>query len=253
MTLHRMLGSLAIAPLSVAVWIAAPAASGAEERAPSVTVTGAGQVSGAPDLAHVAAGVVAEAPRAADAVQQASAAMQKVIAALDKAGIDKKDVQTSRFDVSPVYADTPRTGRGTPQITGYRASNQVQVEVRGVDTAGRAAPGPLSQRVGGVLDALVAAGANDVGGVTFGIAEPAPLQDEARKKAIADARRKAELYAAATGATLGRVLAIDESGGAAPPMPVRYRMEAAAAAPVPIAPGELDLGVNVVVTWALAP
>jgi uncharacterized protein len=197
-------------------------------------------VSAAPDLAHVAAGVVAEAPRAADAVQQASAAMQKVLAALDKAGIDKKDVQTSRFDVSPLYADTPRTGRGTPQITGYRASNQVQVEVHGVD------------KVGGVLDALVAAGANDVGGVTFGIAEPAPLQDEARKKAIADARRKAELYAAATGSTLGRVLDIDESGGAAPPMPVRYRMEAAAAA-VPIAPGELDLGVNVVVTWALTP
>jgi uncharacterized protein YggE len=238
---HRTSALLAIAALSIAASIAAPAASVAEERTPSVTVTGSGQVSAAPDLARVAAGVVAEAPRATDAVQQASAAMQKVLAALDKAGIDKKDVQTSRFDVSPLYADASKSPRGTPQITGYRASNQVQVEVHGVE------------KVGGVLDALVTAGANDVGGVTFGIAEPAPLEDEARKKAVADARRKAELYAAATGATLGRVLSIDESGAApGPPFPIRYRMEAAAA-PVPVAPGELDLAVNVVVTWALAP
>jgi uncharacterized protein YggE len=234
-----MRASLAIVLLAIATSLAAPAAR-AQERTPSVTVTGFGRVSAPPDLAHVAAGVVAESARATDAVQQASAAMQKVLAALDKAGIDKKDVQTSHFDVSPIFADTSRMPHGTPQITGYRASNQVQVEVRGVD------------KVGGVLDALVAAGANDVGGVTFGIADRAPLEDEARKKAVADARRKAELFAAATGATLGHVLSIEESGGGAPPIPVRYRMEAAAA-PTPVAPGELDLDVNVVVTWALAP
>ena len=232
----RLSASLAVIALAIAASIAASA----EERTPSVTVTGSGRVSAPPDLAHVAAGVVAESARAADAVAQANAAMQKVLGALDKAGIDKKDVQTSRFDVSPVYADTSRMPHGTPQITGYRASNQVAVEVHGVD------------KVGGVLDALVAAGANDVGGVAFGIAERAPLEDEARKKAVADARRKAELYAAATGATVGRVLSIEEGGGGAPPIPVRYRMEAAAA-PTPVAPGELDLDVNVVVTWALAP
>jgi uncharacterized protein YggE len=234
---RRVLGSLALA----ASLVAAPLAGRAEERPPSVTVTGSGKVSAPPDLAQISAGVVAEAPHAADAVKQATAAMEKVVAALDKAGIEKKNVQTSRFDVSPVYSDAPTRTRGTPEITGYRASNQVQVEVHGVD------------KVGGVLDALVAAGANEIGGVSFAIADPAPFEDEARKHAIADARRKAELYAAATGTTLGRILSVDESGGGPAPFPVRYaRMEAAQAAP-PIAPGELDLVVQVVVTWAFAP
>lgn len=225
--------------LALAAIALAPAASGAEERPPSITVTGSGRVSAAPDVAHVSAGVVSEAPRAADAMRQTSAAMQKVLAALDAAGIERKRVQTSRFDVSPVYADTPGRMRGTPEIAGYRASNTLRVEVRGVDG------------VGSVLDALVAAGANEIGGVSFSIAEPAALEDEARKKAVADARRKAELYAQATGVTLGRVLWVDESGGSGPG-PVAYaRMEAAAAAP--IAPGELDLAVSVVVTWSLAP
>jgi uncharacterized protein YggE len=124
-------------------------------------------------------------------------------------------------------------------IRGYRATNQVQVEVVGVD------------KVGGVLDALVAAGANELGGITFGIAEPTPLLDEARRKAVADARRKAELYAAAANVTLGRVTHVDETGGGGPP-PVPYaRMEAMAA--TPIAAGELDLTASVTVTFAIAP
>lgn len=217
----------------------ATTAARAEERIPAVTVAGSGRVTAAPDRAHVTAGVVSEAPRAADAVRQTNAAMQKVIAALDAAGIERKHVQTVRFDVSPVYSNEAMHSGGPPKITGYRAGNQVQVEVRGVE------------RVGDVLDALVAAGANEIGGVSFGIAEPAALEDEARKKAVADARRKAELYAQATGATLGRVLAIDEGGGA--PIPVRYaRMEAMDAA-APIAPGEIELGVTVSITWSLAP
>lgn len=223
---------------ALALGALAPVAARAEERPPSVTVTGTGEVSAPPDAARIAAGVVSEAPRAADAVRQTNAAMQKVLAALDAAGVDRKHVQTSRFDVSPVYADTPGRMRGTPEIAAYRASNQVQVELRDIE------------KVGATLDALVGAGANEIGGIAFAIADPKPLQDEARKKAVADARRKAELYAQATGTALGRVLAIDESGGG--PVPIRYaRMEAAAAAP--IAPGELDLAVNVVVTWSLAP
>jgi len=233
--MHRSIPWLAIAALAIA-----PLAARAEERPPSVTVTGTGSVSAAPDRAQIQAGVTSEAPRAADAVAATSAAMQKVLAALDAAGIDRKQVQTSRFDVSPVYADMTPEMRGMPAIRGYRASNQVSVEVRDID------------KVGGVLDALVGAGANEIGGISFSIADPKPLEDQARKQAVADARRKAELYAAATGTTIGRVLAIDESGGGGGPYPVRYaRMEAAAAAP--IAPGELDLAVNVTVTWSLAP
>jgi uncharacterized protein YggE len=233
--MHRSIPCLLIAAFALA-----PCAASAEERPPFVTVTGTGSVSAAPDRAQIQAGVVTEAPRAAEAVAATSAAMQKVLAALDAAGIDRKQVQTSRFDVSPVYADmTPET-RGMPAIRGYRASNQVQVEVRDI------------AKIGGVLDALVGAGANEIGGISFSIADSKPLEDQARKQAVADARRKAELYAAATATTLGRVLAIDESGGGPSPFPARHaRMEAAAAPP--IAPGELDLAVTVTVTWSLAP
>ena len=222
--------------------LAAPARAAADEPAPAIAVTGTGRVHAAPDLARVSAGVVTEAARASDAVAANSAAMQKVMAALDAAGIEKKYVQTSRFDVSPVYADTPGGMRRAPEIAGYRAANQVSVEVRGVE------------RVGAVLDALVGAGANELGGVSFEIAEPAPLLDEARKKAFADARRKAELYAREAGVALGRVQRVDETGGGPGPIPVAYaRMEADMAAAPPVAPGQLELAVTVAVTWSLAP
>jgi uncharacterized protein YggE len=216
---------------------AAPAV--AEDAPPSITVMGTGQVSAPPDEAKIGVGVVTEAPRAADAVKANATAMQKVFAALDAAGIDRKHVQTSRFDVSPVYADGDPQRRTPPAITGYRAANQVQIEVLGVD------------KVGTVLDALVGAGANELGGISFDIAEPAPLLDDARRKAIADAHRKAELYAKEAGVALGRVLRIDEAGRGGPPVPVAYaRMEAAAS---PIAAGELDLSASVTVTYAIAP
>jgi uncharacterized protein YggE len=218
----------------------APGLAAAEDQVPSIAVTGSGRVRAAPDMARVSAGVVSEAPRAADAVRDNNAAMQKVTAALAAAGIEKKHVQTSQFDVSPVYADAPGRMHGTPEITGYRASHQLAVQVHGVD------------RVGAVLDALVGAGANQLGGVSFEIAEPAPLLDEARKKAFADARRKAELYAREAGVALGRVLRVDETGGR-PPIPVAFGRMEAAAAPPPVAPGELELGAEATVVWSLAP
>lgn len=220
-----------------ALLAAAPAL--ANDDVPSITVTGTGQVAAAPDKAEISAGVVTEAPRATDAVKTNAAAMQKVLAALDAAGIDRKHVQTSRFDVSPVYADGDPQRRLPPVITGYRAANQVSVTVLG------------TEKVGTVLDALVAAGANELGGISFGIAEPAPLLDGARRNAIADARRKAELYATAAGVQLGRVLHVDETGGGGSPVPVAYaRMEAAAS---PIAAGQLELSASVTVTFAIAP
>ena len=225
--------------LAFAALLAAAPAAANDDGPPAITVTGTGQVSAPPDQASISAGVVTEAPRAADAVKANAAAMQKVLAALDAAGIERKHVQTSRFDVSPVYAGGDPQRRAPPAITGYRAANQVQVEVLGVE------------KVGTVLDALVGAGANELGGISFGIAEPAPLLDEARRKAMADARRKAELYAREAGVALGRVIRIGEAGGGGPPVPVAYaRMEAAA---TPIAAGQLDLSASVTVSYAIAP
>lgn len=232
----RPRASLPIAALAALAALAAAPARAADP--PSIRVTGTGEAIAAPDTAQLSAGVTSEAATAADAVRANGAAMARVLGALETAGIPKQQVQTSGFSVFPVFAD--RTDpRARPQIVGYRVSNQVSVRVAGVE------------KVGGVLDQLVAAGANEVGGVSFSVGEPAPLLDEARRRALADARRTAEVYAAAAGVRLGRLLSIEEAGPGGPsPMP-RARMEAAAA--VPIAPGQVELSIVVVATYAIEP
>ncbi len=217
--------------------------AGTEARAadaPSLVVTGTGLVSSAPDTGHVSAGAVSEAATAADAVRQNNTTMQRVFDALQEAEIAKQDVRTEHFSVQPVYADATGMPRTRPRITGYRVANQVTVRVRDLE------------RIGAVLDALVGAGANEIGGIEFTIGDPAPLLDEARKRALADARRKAELYAASAGVRLGSLLELVEGGGSGPgPMPRMARMAAAEA--VPIASGELDLSVTVQVRYAIQP
>jgi len=231
---HRTLFALAA---SVALAAAAAGAEGPPPP-PSLSLTGSGSVQAAPDTGRISAGVVTEGRGAAEAVKANSAAMQRVLDALDKAGIPRKDVQTQGFSLSPVYAERPKRTE-VPEIVGYRAENTVGVSVRGVE------------KVGGVLDQLVAAGANQLGGIAFSVGEPAPLLDEARRKAVADARRKAEVYAAAAGVKLGRVLRIEEEGGLRPEPYLPYARQAAAA--VPVAPGQVELAVSVAVSWALEP
>ncbi len=206
----------------------------------SIAISGTGEVAAAPDTGHLSAGVVSEAATAGDAVRANNTAMQRVLAALDTAGIAKKDVRTERFQVHPVYAETMAAPRTNPRITGYRVSNQVTVRVRDLE------------KVGAVLDELVGAGANEIGGISFSIGDPVPLLDEARKRALADARRKAELYAASAGVGLGRLLELSEDAGGMPgPMPRMARMSAAES--VPIAAGELELSVTVRARYAIEP
>jgi uncharacterized protein YggE len=207
---------------------------------PSILVVGTGDVAAVPDTGHLSAGVVSEAESAGEAVRANSVAMQRVLDALDAAGIAKRDVRTDRFQVHPVYADEMMASRGRPRITGYRVSNQVSVRVRDLE------------KVGSVLDELIGAGANEMGGISFSVGEPAPLLDEARKRAVADARRKAELYAASAGVRLGRLLELAEDGGGGPgPMPRMARMSADES--VPIAAGELELSVTVRARYAIEP
>lgn len=223
-----------LSALAIAALAALPARA---QETPSIRVTGTGEVAAPPDTGYLTAGVSTEASTAGDAVRSNGAAMERVLAALGAAGIEKKDIQTSGFSVHPVYADA-REPRGRPQITGYGVTNQVSVRVRGVE------------KVGSVLDQLVAAGANEVGGVSFSVGTPEPLLDEARKRALADARRKAELYAASAGLRLGRLLSLEEGGPAMPgPMPRMARMEAS----VPIESGEVALAISVVATYAIEP
>ena len=153
-----------------------------------------------PDLALVDGGVTSEAKTAREASDANNTAMGKVLLALKGAGIDEKDVQTSRLSLQPQSAPN-RTGPSA--ITGYRASNRVTIRVRDVT------------KVASVIDTLVGAGANEIGGINFMVSQASKLLDEAREKAVADARRKAEIYAKAAGVTLGAPLSISEEGCAA--------------------------------------
>jgi uncharacterized protein YggE len=199
-----------------------------------ISVTGEATVSVPPDLAQIDGGVTSEAKTAREATDANNAAMGKVLLALKGAGIDEKDFQTSRLSLQPQSAPN-RTGPAA--IVGYRASNRVTIRLRDV------------AKVASVIDTLVAAGANDIGGINFMVSQASKLLDEAREQAIADARRKAEIYAKAAGVTLGAPLSISEEGNAAP-VPYR-RVAAGMAAPAPVAQGEETLAVTVSVSWAI--
>ncbi len=163
--------------------------------------------------------------------------MNKVLQALKGAGIEERDIQTSRLSLQPQYAQN-RTGPSP--VTGYRASNRVTVRVRDV------------AKVTNVIDVLVGAGANDIGGINFTVSQASKHLDEAREKAVADARRKAEIYARAAGVTLGEPLSISEETGAPAPL-FRGKMAAPMAAGAPVAQGEEALSVTVNVSWAIKP
>ncbi|WP_199763369.1 SIMPL domain-containing protein [Bradyrhizobium guangdongense] len=201
----------------------------------AVTVSGEATISAAPDLAHIDAGVANDAKTAKEASDANNAAMGKVLLALKGAGIAEKDYQTSRLSLQPQYGQNKSSGASP--VVGFRASNRVTVKIRDVT------------KVAGVIDALVNAGANDIGNISFEVTQASKLLDDAREQAVADARRKAEVYAKATGVTLGAPLSISEGGA---PVPLfKARMAAPMAAPAAVAPGEETLSVTVNVSWAI--
>jgi uncharacterized protein YggE len=203
---------------------------------PSITVTGSATESTRPDTAEVIAGVVTQAVTAAQALAQNSAAMQRVLAALRAAGIAERDIQTTGLSVIP-RRPPPRPDAPLPDIAGYEVSNEVRVKVR--DLA----------RLGRVLDEMVAQSANSLRGIRFSIADPAPLLDRARAAAVADARRRAQVYAAAAGVRVGRVLDMRELFTRSF-VPVSGLMRTAAAE-VPVAPGEESVEASVTITFAI--
>jgi uncharacterized protein YggE len=199
-----------------------------------ISVIGEAQISVAPDQAQIDGGVTSEAKTAREASDINNAAMGKVLLALKGAGIEEKDYQTSRLSLQPQYP--PNRPAGSP-ITGYRASNHVTIRLRDVT------------KVASVIDVLVAAGANEIGGINFVVSQASKVLDDARERAIADARRKAEIYAKAAGVALGEPLGISEESGPAPMF--RGKMAAPMAAAAPVAQGEETLSVSVNVSWAI--
>ena len=227
---HRT--ALAAAALAAAL-LTAPALAQVIPPA-AISVTGEATVSVPPDLAEIDGGVTSEAKTAREASEANNAAMGKVLQALKGAGIEEKDVQTARLSLQPQSAPNRS---GPSAIAGYRASNRVTVRVRDVT------------KVANVIDTLVGAGANEIGGINFVVSQASKLLDEARERAVADARRKAEIYARAAGVTLGAPLSIAEEANSAP-VPYR-RMAAGMAVSAPVAQGEETLAVTVSVSWAI--
>lgn len=211
----------------------------ADDHTPAtITVTGEGTVTAAPDLATVSLGVTTQGATAAEAMAANSSALAAVLERVKAAGVEDRDIQTSTLNLNPNWTSTD--GTSAPTITGYVATNLLQVRVR--DLA----------KLGPVLDAAVSDGANTLNGVTFGLQEPDPAMDAARTDAVKAARARAELLTGAAGVSLGRIVSISESGGYAPPMPM-YRMEAALdAAPVPVEGGEVGVTAAVTITWEIA-
>jgi uncharacterized protein YggE len=228
---------LALAILT-ATWLATPAHAQTVPP-PAISVTGEATVSVAPDMAQIDGGVTSDAKTARAASEANNAAMGKVLLALKGAGIDEKDYQTSRLSLQPQFAANYNPSDRASGIVSFRASNRVTVKVHDVT------------KVANVIDMLVGAGANEIGGINFTVTQASKVLDEAREKAIADARRKAEIYARAAGVTLGDPISISEEGASVPAF--RGKMAAPMAASTPVAPGEETLSVTVGMTWAIKP
>ena len=204
---------------------------------PMITVSGEASISVAPDQAEIEAGVTSDAKTAREASEANNAAMGKLLLALKAANIDEKDIQTSRLSLQPQYA--PNRSGPSP-VAGYQANNRVTVRLHDV------------LKVASTIDILVGAGATNIGGIGFSVSNASKLLDDARGQAVADARRKAEIYAKAAGVTLGAPLDISEQG-APGPMPFRKMAVGMAVSPTPVAQGEETLQVAVSVSWAIKP
>ena len=195
---------LALAPLALLA-TTLPAWAG------TISIAGRGEVQAAPDMAVITSGVTSQGATAREALDANTAAMTELLDELKASGIEARDIQTTGFSVNPsyVYSDE-RDSNGyslPPKVTGYQVSNTVTVVVRDLEDLGT------------ILDRSVTVGANTVNGVTFSVADPTELYNEARQKAFADARAKAELYAETAGTTLGDLEAIRESQGFDGPQP----------------------------------
>lgn len=234
---RRVIAGLAFAFVALAA--AGPVAA---EQAPSpatITLQGRGEVSAVPDMAVITTRVVSVGKTASETLDQNTATMTKVIADIKGSGVADKDIQTSGFSIYPRYDHRDDRNGRPPAIIGYEVSNGVTVQVR--DLA----------KLGTILETVVTSGVNSVDGIRFAVSETDELLDEARKGAVLDARKKAELYTQAAGVKLGRILSISEAGVSAP-RPQAVRFEAAmASAPVPIQAGETELQASVTITWEL--
>lgn len=226
--------------LAAIVAAATAATTAAAQQAPApatLNLSATSEVQATPNIASIGAGVVTQAAEAQAALSANSEKMTRVVAALKKAGIADRDIQTTGLNLQPQFRFEQNQA---PILTGFQASNRVQVTLRDVKGAGK------------VIDTLVKEGANQIDGPDFRVSAPEPLLDKARADAVAKARARAELYAQAAGLRVVRITAISEGFEQRPPVPMA-RMVAAEAAASPVAPGEVGLAATVSMAFELAP
>ncbi len=237
--------SLAIAGLAASV---SDAQTEEKSAVPSLSVVGHGKVTAVPDVADINLGVVTQARTAKDALRGNSEAMASLLKVLKGRGVAAKDVETTQIRVSPVYNQpAPMHPPGedfVPKVVGYRVANTVDVTARDVS------------KLGEMLDAVVEAGVNQVNGIAFRVDNCEQLLDEARRRAMSDAKRKAELLAGEAGVVLGPARQIVEAGSG-PPRPTYFAAPTLAAmsprsAPA-VAPGEQELAVSIQISYAIMP
>jgi len=210
-------------------------------RISSLDVSATGDVSTAPDRATVSAGVVTEGKTAREAMMANATKMNSVFEELIAAGIEEKNIQTSQLSLQPRYNYQDRQ---TPTIDGYEARNNVSAKSEDI------------QSVGAMLDALVKAGVNNIGGIEFSVDNPDEALSSAREMAIKKAKVKAQGMAEAAGVKLGPLLNMSESNAGNPPRPMmqaRYASDSLESAPTPIAGGEQSLRVTVNLSYAIEP
>ena len=202
-----------------------------------IEVTGEGSVNVTPDFARITLGVTTAGPEATDAMAANAKAANALITLIKSEGVAPVDIQTSGVSISPTFAQQS-SGARTPAITGYTVSNTVNVIVRDIP------------RLGALLDKAASAGANTIYGIGFGEDDPGALLDKARPLAVADAKRKAEIYATAGGAKIGRLMTLSEEGS---PRPIAFARASsmAAAPPTPIEPGQDKLTVTITARFEL--
>lgn len=210
----------------------------------TLTVTGQGEVEAPPDRAVVRMGAVVQAPQAAAAQKAVSQVMLQALDKVQAAGITKEAVRTVDLSLTPVYQHSkPEQEAAEPRIVGYRASNSIEVKIDDL------------QRIGQVIDAAVAAGANQVQSIDFQLRDDTAAQRKALARAAENARIKAESLAGAMGAQLGPVISAVESGSILPQP--RFRMGRAAlaeaSAETPIQPGELQIRATATIQYRLIP
>lgn len=227
---------------AAAMIFAAPALAEERTLTPTLTASAEGSVDVTPDIVNVTLGVVSNGKTANEALDANRKDMNAAIEAIRKAGVADKDIGTSGFNVSPIYAPRPDNQPDAPaKVIGYEVSNQVTVTIRDLKASGT------------ILDQVVASGANQVNGISFDVSDPAASGDAALKDAIANAKRKSELMADAAGLKLVRIVSLTTDGGARPVFAAfDGGMMRAAKAPTPIMAGSRTVNAIATIVWEVA-